>query len=893
MSRMVKKVKRMYQDFQPQHYIIDLKPNREAMNFAGSVIITGHKVSRPSQRLTLHQVDLKVTRAHVIFHDKKGDQEISIDRINHHKGFDEVRLHSKSTLYPGRYTISLDFKGKITKQMNGIYPCFFTYKGKAKQLLATQFESHHAREVFPCVDEPQAKATFDLILATPVKETVIANTPIKSQTKVKQTLVTEFETTPRMSTYLLAFVYGDMGFKEAKTKHGVQVRTYATPDNVEITSFALETAVKILDFYNDYFGIDYPLPKCDLVALPDFAAGAMENWGCITFREHALLVDPMHTSLHNKQYVALVVAHELAHQWFGNLVTMRWWSDLWLNEGFASWIEYLAVDHLFPEWQMWTQFVVDEQQQALKMDALEHTHPIEVPVNHPDEIRTIFDAISYSKGASVIHMLHDYLGAEAFRDGLRYYLDKHRYSNTDTVDLWAAFEEVSHKPVKAFMHTWTSQPGFPVVTANVNSSTVDVHQQRFFINPKHEKLPAERWTIPLLSRSLQVDIINSEQQKLPVKDISELKLNQGQSGFYRTTYNATHQEHLGQLIKRGHLSSIDRLGLLADITESAKAGYMDTIDALHFLEFFKDESDYAVWDTIASVIGSMRLTMDDDDLREQMKPFLRELIAKQLKRLGWERKPKESHFDRLLRPIILGLAASADEPCVIERCLEIFEAIDNSNDVDSDLRTSPTSTKIKRGIDVDPDLRGTVFGTVARHGGEADFNKLMRLHNEASLSEERVILSAALTGFKQPELIEKALSTINSKDVRLQDVVYWIAYSFINRHAKTATWQWLQKNWDWLKEQLGTDLSFYRMPIYVARSFSDEAFLKDYQKFFLGQMSPALERSYKQGTEMIEWQSAWKARALKEIKVFFAQSSIGKNSATKKSGPVNSIAPKQ
>src|SRR6185369_11319931 len=218
---------------------------------------------------------------------------------------------------------------------------------------------------------------------------------------------------------LLAFVYGEMDYLEAKTKQGVIVRTYATPDNVEITSFALETAVKVLDFFNDYFGIDYPLAKCDLIALPDFASGAMENWGCITFREHALLVDPNHTSLGSKQYVALVVAHELAHQWFGNLVTMRWWSDLWLNEGFASWIEYLAVDHLFPEWQMWTQFVVDEQQQALKMDALEHTHPIEVPVYHPDEIRTIFDAISYSKGASVIHMLHDYLGADMFREGLR------------------------------------------------------------------------------------------------------------------------------------------------------------------------------------------------------------------------------------------------------------------------------------------------------------------------------------------------------------------------------------------------------------------------------------------------------------------------------------------
>ena len=868
---MTKKVKRLFETFQPQHYILNLKPNRQTMSFNGEVIITGQKLGRPSQRLTFHQVGLEISQAHVTYHDKKGDREIVVDRINSHKAFDEVRLHAKEMMFPGRYTISLKFKGKITKQMNGMYPCFFKHDGKEKKLIATQFESHHAREVFPCVDEPEAKATFDLILTSPAGEAVIANTPIKNQTKSKDGLVTEFETTPKMSTYLLAFVYGEIGYLEAKTKQGVVVRTYATPDNVEITDFALETAVKILDFYNDYFAINYPLPKCDLIALPDFAAGAMENWGCITFREQALLVDPEHTSLGNKQYVALVVAHELAHQWFGNLVTMRWWSDLWLNEGFASWIEYLAVDHLYPEWHMWTQFVVDEQQQALKMDALEHTHPIEVPVNHPDEIRTIFDAISYSKGASVIHMLHDYLGADTFRDGLRYYLKKHSYQNTDTVDLWSAFEEIAHKPVKSFMHTWTSQPGFPLVSADVNSKSVEIHQERFFINPKHSKLTAEHWPVPLLSQDqLNLELFDKARDKSLVQEVTKLKLNQGQSGFYRTIYNASHLERLGEQIKKGHLSSIDRLGLLADLFEAARAGYCDTVDALHFLQNFQSESDYAVWDTIASIIGSIRLAVADEELRDSMKTFIRKLIAEQLKRLGWERKKADSHFDKLLRPIILGLAASADEPAVIKRCLELFEKITTCEQVAADLRTAPSSTKVKRGVDIDPDLRGTVFGTASRHGDKHTFDKLLKLHNNAKLSEERVTLSAALTGFEQPELIDKSLAIITTDDIRIQDVVYWIAYSFLNRHSRTQSWQWLQDNWVWLKDNLGTDLSFYRLPIYAARSFSDESFLKDYKKFFSSVMSPAFDRSYRQGIEMIEWQSAWKAKALKEVKVFFA-----------------------
>ena len=870
----MKKVKRLYEQFQPHHYILDISPNRDTMKFSGRVVITGKKVGRPSKRLTLHQKDLKITSAHLIHHGKKGDQEVTVHRTYHHGSFDEIRLHSETLQYPGKYTISLSFEGEITQPMNGMYPCTFTDKGVEKKLIATQFESHHAREVFPCIDEPEAKATFDLTLSSPEGESVIANTPIKTQKSKNGFTNTTFERTPIMSTYLLAFVYGELNYKEAKTKDNVVVRTYATPDKVEHTKFALDVAVKILEFYNDYFGIDYPLEKCDMIALPDFASGAMENWGCITYREHALLVDPDNTSLSSKQYVALVVAHELAHQWFGNLVTMRWWTDLWLNEGFASWIEYLAIDHIFPKWKMWTQFVVDEQQQALKLDALEHTHPIEVAINHPDEIRTIFDAISYSKGASVINMLYHYLGADAFRAGLQYYLRKYSYKNTDTIDLWDSLEEASEKPVKSFMHAWTSLSGYPLVHASIDNDSLELSQERFYLNPLANKKDSisTTWPVALLSGNTQLpDMLESKSLTIDQRDTEHIKLNRGESGFYRTVYNATHLYGLSELVKRGRLSPLDRLGILADIFEASKAGKMDTADALNLLGSFNDEEDNAVWDVIVGNLASIRAVMQDDNLRESMKPYIRKLVKKQQTRLGWNQKAHESHFDKLLRPTIIGMAAVADNKVVINKAKILFDKMEHPEDVPVMLRSSAQRADLRNGA-IDPDMRSIVYGTAARHGGEKEFNKLMALHNSTDSSEERLNLCAALCAFRQSTLIDRALAMIDSDKVRLQDVAYWLAYSFGNRHAHIKTWDWVNNHWDWLAKNLGNDLAFYRLPIFVARGSSDANFLKEYKIFFSKHMSPAFERSINQGIEIIQWQSEWKKRDLDTIKAFFRSS---------------------
>jgi aminopeptidase N len=448
-------------------------------------------------------------------------------------------------------------------------------------------------------------------------------------------------------------------------------------------------------------------------------------------------------------------------------------------------------------------------------------------------------------------MLHEYLGPDIFRDGLRHYLSRHKYGNTDTVDLWQALEEISGKPVKNFMHAWTSQPGFPLLETNVVEDRLELVQQRFFLNPEHSELPPETWPIALLATNDKVpELMTESSESVMSHELHDIKFNRRQSGFYRVTYNPTHLQRMGELIKRGHLEPQDRLGILSDVFEAAKAGKSDTADALHFLGAFEQEDNNAVWDVIAMSIGAVRNVMDDEELREDMKPFIRKLTARQLQRLGWEGNDSEPYFDKLLRPTILSLASAADEPTVVKEALARFETMNKPEDVH-------------------PDIRGAVYGTAVRHGDVKTFEKLFTFHENSNLSEERTALAGALTGFKQPELVDRALGLIKTESVRLQDASYWIAYSFMNRFAREKTWAWMQENWDWLAENLGTDLSFYRFPMYAANAFSRREFLEDYKAFFLPRREPAFERSINQGIEVLQWQSAWRERDLKEVEAFF------------------------
>jgi aminopeptidase N len=371
------------------------------------------------------------------------------------------------------------------------------------------------------------------------------------------------------------------------------------------------------------------------------------------------------------------------------------------------------------------------------------------------------------------------------------------------------------------------------------------------VNPAAAKQAAV-WPIPLLPTSkLSAEVLDTAEARQELKARHpELLLNHDRTGFYLTIYDRAHTAQLAAAVAAGRINDLDRLGLLSDNFEAAKAGYAPTTQALQLLAAYSHESSAVVWDIIAANLGSIRMVMDDEELRNAMRPFTRELVARQLKRLGWEEKDKDSHFDRLLRPVILGLASFGDEPSVVAEAQKRFKAAKTSEDIH-------------------PDLRGVVYGTISRLGGPAEFDKLLALHNASNNSEERVTLATALTNFEQPELIKRSLKLITSDDVRLQDAPYWIAYSFMNRHARRDTWDWLTEHWSWLTTNLGHDLSFFRMPIYAGRCFSDLDFLPEFKKFFEAKLTPAFDRPFKQAIEMIEWQAAWKQRDLATLKKFF------------------------
>jgi puromycin-sensitive aminopeptidase len=845
---MSKKVTRLYKQFAPDNYNIIIKLGEDKRSFTGSVEIFGKKTDRPNQRITLHQKELRISNVKLVKKDKTSDQNIDVSRVVLQNSYDELRIHTEDKIYPGEYKISMDFAGSITKNMDGIYPCFFNEDDKQKELIATQFESHHAREAFPCIDEPEAKATFSLSLTHNKDEIAIGNTPVVNENVKGTTKTTSFEQTPIMSTYLLAFVVGEMDYREAVSKNGIKIRTYATRNQVKHTEYALDIAVKCMDFYEDYYDIPFPLEKCDFVALPDFASGAMENWGLITFREQTLLNDIDNTSLGMKQYVAIVIAHELTHQWFGNLVTMQWWTDLWLNEGFASWMEYLAIDELFPKWQVWTQFAVDDLQLALKIDSLEHTHPIEVEVKHPDEIRTIFDAISYQKGASVIHMLQHYLGPEGFREGLRHYLRKHSYKNTITVDLWQALEDVTNKPVKEFMNAWTSKSGFPIVEVEKNNDHLKITQSRFVTNPVSKSRKDDTlWPVPLLSSELAKPIASKKINNIPiVSNEIPLKINEGQSGFYRVNYSHELQQVQLKALDNNEFGPLDRMGLLADSFEVTKAGYQPVTEFLELLEHYRNEDSLSVWEIIAGSVGSIRSVLsktdEDNELRNLMKPFVEKLASIQVKRLGWEEKENENHLDTLLRPIIIGMTVGADSNEALEKALLLYKL------------------KITKKQHINPDLRGIVYSTAARKGGQKEFEEMLDIYKKSDSSDEKLALTAAICSFRQSELHQEVFNLIKSDVIRTQDNSYWIAYSFMNRHARNASWEWMKENWEWMKETMGTDLSFSRMPVYAARTFAEQSLIDDYVEFFTPRMEPLIERTYNQGLEMAQTATAWRLR---------------------------------
>ena len=809
------KVPRLLDTFTPNHYNLTLDLTRaEEKEFSGTVIISGESTS---ESISLHSKGLTIQS--VTIDDQPAN--ISFDE------FDELRL-SQPNLKNGNHTIHIIFSGNITDAMHGLYPCYFTHDGVKKQLFATQFESHHAREVFPCVDEPAAKAEYDLTLVTQTGITVLGNMPVKFQKENSDSLTTTFEETPRMSSYLLAFVIGELHKKSARTKSGVEVNVWATPAQNENTlDFALDIATRSIDFYDEYFGVKYPLPKSDHVALPDFSSGAMENWGLITYRESCLLADPELTSESSRRFIATVIAHELSHQWFGNLVTMNWWNDLWLNESFANMMEYAAIDALQPDWRMWEDFATNEVTAALRRDSLDGVQSVQADVNHPDEISTLFDpAIVYAKGGRLLVMVRKLIGEEAFRTGLKSYFEKFAYKNTVGNDLWQELELASGQPIVNLMNAWISQPGLPVVSVSNSHNTAILSQERFFIG---EHQPSDAlWPIPLFANQpLDVKILNQKEATVSIE--KPLQLNCGLSAHFITKYDESTREYLLKNITE--LPTLDKICILQDATILARAGFENSASLLPLALSLKTETNEKVFGMAAGALTELRKFVDDNDAaRDSLKKISGEFARATFEELGWDEKAGESDDDRERRTTALSLMMYSEDKEVLNEAKTRF---DNNK-----LEDLPT------------EIRALIISTNVRHFETPEMiENLFAAYKNTPSNDLQNDIAIGLTSTKNPKTAEKILANIkDSNIIRPQDASRWFVYLIRTRENRQIAWNWLKENWAWVEDTFGEDKSYDDFIRYAATALLTTDELNDFRQFFEPMENiPALARTIKLG----------------------------------------------
>ena len=809
------KVPRLLDTFTPNHYNLTLDLTRaEEKEFSGTVIISGESTG---ESISLHSKGLTIQSATI--DDQPAD--VSFDE------FDELRL-SQPNLENGNHTIHINFSGNITDAMHGLYPCYFTHDGVKKQLFATQFESHHAREVFPCVDEPAAKAEYDLTLTTRSGITVLGNMPVKSEEENGDSLTTTFEKTPRMSSYLLAFVIGELHKKTARTKSGVEVNIWATPAQNENTlDFALDIATRSIDFYDEYFGVKYPLPKSDHVALPDFSSGAMENWGLITYRESCLLADPELTPESSKRFIATVIAHELSHQWFGNLVTMNWWNDLWLNESFANMMEYVAIDALHPEWRMWEDFATNEVTAALRRDSLDGVQSVQADVNHPDEISTLFDpAIVYAKGGRLLVMIRKLIGEEAFRTGLKSYFEKFAYKNTIGNDLWQELESASGQPIVNLMNAWISQPGLPVVSVSNSHDAAILSQERFFIG---EHQPSDAlWPIPLFANQpLDVKILNQKETTVSIE--KPLQLNCDLSAHFVTKYDESTREYLLKNITE--LPTLDKICILQDATILARAGFENSASLLPLALSLKTETNEKVFGMAAGALTELRKFIDDNDAaRDSLKKISGEFARATFEELGWDEKDGESDDDRERRTTALSLMMYSEDKEVL-----------------NEAKTRFGNNKLE---DLPAEIRALLISANVRHFETPEMiENLFSAYKNTPSNDLQNDIAIGLTSTKNPETAEKILANIKDSDIiRPQDASRWFVYLIRTRESRQIAWNWLKENWTWVEDTFGEDKSYDDFIRYAATALLTPNELNDFRQFFEPMENiPALTRTIKLG----------------------------------------------
>lgn len=769
----------------PERYEIRLSPDLAGFNFSGeeTVFVT---VKEPVKEIALNACDLSIHRASATSEQGASwEGKATLDETN-----ERVTLSFPRQLSPGSWRLRLTFSGTLNPKLHGFYRSSYEIHGQKKSLAATQFEATHARQAFPCWDEPAFKAVFQIILVIDDALTAISNTAIARESLLPGTGKKQvvFRDTVKMSTYLVAFIVGEFEGTDPVEVDGTPLRIWAVPGKSHLARFAREIGAFSLSFFSRYYGTRYPGDKLDLIAVPDFASGAMENLGAITFRETALLVDERSASRTELERVADVVSHENAHMWFGDLVTMRWWNGLWLNEAFATFMEMMAVDAWKPEWRRWSSFAVSRAA-ALLVDGLKSTRPVEFPVESPEDAAAMFDVLTYEKGAAVLRMLEQYLGPELFRKGINRYLQKHAYDNAETTDLWDALEESSRQPVRVMMGSWIFQSGYPLITARLEGKNL-VLSQEIFRYLRDSDLPNQSWYVPVSIRFRTAHGVESRTLLLADKEAPiELSaspewivVNAGQHGFYRVRYAPELLDRLKENLQE-KLSAIERFSLINDVWSAAQAGLAEIEDYLALVKLFRDENDRNVWSGILGPCHYLNRLLDPDQ-HAGFRRFVREIAAPAATRLGWAPKDDEEELTGQLRGELLAALGTLGEDAPTQ-----LEATARYGRYNAD-RSS-----------VDRNLVPALISIVAHCGEAAEYDEFRSKMRNASTPQEEQRYLFALAEFRDAELLKQTLRLTINGEVRSQNAPYLMRALLLNPYGRAHAWSFMKEHWEEMLQQ--------------------------------------------------------------------------------------------
>ncbi|MBI1817358.1 MAG: M1 family metallopeptidase [Deltaproteobacteria bacterium] len=838
---------------QPTHYAVHVTPDLEAGTFHGEARIE-LTLARAHTAIEVHAADLTIERATVI---TAGVTQVATPLA--HTKRETVTLTLPTAIAKGAALLKLGFSGPLQKHLRGLYSA----TSNGRRYAFTQLEAADARRFFPCFDEPSFKARFTFSVTTESRNAVISNNPIARVDEHGDGHKTvHFTTTPKLSTYLCALCVGELESSEARFVGRTPIRIWHVPGKGHLTAFALEAAVESLTRLEQYFGLPYPYEKLDLIAVPDFEAGAMENAGAVTFRETLLLVDPATITLAEKKRVAEVVAHELAHMWYGDLVTMAWWNDLWLNEAFATWMAFRVVADWKPEWRMWTNFA-HHRAAALSLDALGHTHPIYAEVKSPAQATENFDAITYEKGASVVRMIESYLGANAFRAGVRKYIRRHREGNATANDLWRALEEASGQKVTRVARGWIEQPGFPLLRVDRSDrngrAVLALRQTRYFTNPK-AKPTRQRWPVPVVvktsgTRTPTRHLMTKGRDELllgPSRRTTWVYANAAEGGFYRPLHDdATLAALRGVMFDA--LTSVERLGLIEHQWAAVRGGHAGIEGFLDLAAGFGGETDFDVLDTLA---GCLRFV--DEQLadavggRPAFRRWLTAVFDAAWRTLGWDVAAREPDDTRLRRASLLRvLGEIAEAPAIVREASARF------------------AVYLADRHALDPNLADSVVSMAARCGDAACYEQLRAAVQTAPTPQEKRRFELALTDFRDVTLLARTHALTLTDEVSTQDVGIMLVRLLGNRAARESAWQFIKDRWEPLAKRLP--------PMMVSRvidatpQLQTPAYKRDVTAFFRAHPVPTAARALKQAVERFDLNDEFRRRAAKGLREWLAQ----------------------